>query len=383
MPPSQAPFLFDAPFRNRYFTGRDEELQVLVSLLRNGHHAVIAAPPGWGKSWLAAAAMRMLVKDDPAFRCLTADLFAAQEPADFLAHFAGRVLEAASPDPAERLELARRHLPHASPYLDPEATAELRFDRGKLQQHPDEVLNLPEMLATESGERFLIYVPDFQRFAQLERGSHFERRVRAVWQNHRQVSYLFTGSGGPAFVQEFERPSRSFYRFAEVMPLQPLSPESCAAYVSARFKAGGKKISPKIAEKLSSICEGQPRLLQELGFHLWQLTGSKAAGKKELRTALELYFALHGRAFIRMAEGLSITQLNLLKAVAMGEQHLSSLPVMQAYRLGSPASTTKNRRLLMAADFLTGEQSDLRFTDPLFGFWLRMRYFGAGIRELV
>lgn len=385
-----APFAFDSPFRNRFFTGREELCASVSDQLTQGGNVLLSAPPGRGKTWLAQAVWRRIAKNQaesadvsPIARA-EINLFPVQTVPDFLGLFAENLLEAAAPAKEERAQLAHKFLPGLSraSAIKADLNSTAAFDPEQLAQFPDNVLNLPERLAEETGCRFVVVLDDFHLIQSLDKTSGFERRLRAVWQNHKQVSYLMCGSGGPDFAAGFKRPARPFYRFAEVMEPAPISSEAWLPYLSERFKATGKKADKTVLEQLSVICEGEPRLVQELAWHLWQETGNKPAGKKELRSALNIYFALHHRAYSRLAGGLSITQLNLLKAIAMGEEQLSSQPVLDRFRLGSPASTTKNRRLLLAADLLTLPGGQLSFADPLFGYWLKMQYFGAGIREL-
>lgn len=388
--PKNAPFAFDTPFRNRFFTGRDEACKTIPEKLMLGGNMALSAPPGRGKTWLAQAVWRQIAKHQagttgasPVVRA-EINLFPVQTVADFLGLFAGKLLDAAASAGGQRPELIRKFLPGLTSDADQPLGPIPAFDSGQLMQFMDDILHLPWQLAEETGCRFVVCLDDFHRIHGVDKSSVFQRRLRAVWQNHHErVSYLICGSGGPEFTTLFERPSRPFYRFAEVTEPAPIPEEVWLPYLSDRFKATGKKADKAILKQLVTVCEGEPRLVQELAWHLWHQTGSKPAAKKELRAALHLYFALHRRAYSRLAGGLSITQLNLLKAVAMGEEQLSSQPVLDRFQLGSPASTTKNRRLLLAADLLTFRGQRLSFADPLFGFWLKMQYFGADIRELI
>ncbi|WP_114983086.1 AAA family ATPase [Cyclonatronum proteinivorum] len=393
--PKNTPFAFDIPYRSRFFTGRDEVCTFLTSTLLAGSNAVIAAPPGRGKSWLAQAVLAAISKQaqqnsgsgpqQESVRILAiTDLFRAQHTVDFLNHFATHVLQAASKSSETRLQLAQTFLQKVTPLTEPGDAEKLLFDSWQTEHNPDEILDLPERIAESLGCRLVIWIDDFHLLRNLDKGAAFAKRVRAIWQNHKRVSYLLSGSGGPAFVQLFERPAQPFYQFAQLVQPQPLPAETWLAYFREQFRATGKSVRKQTLLQLLSLCEAEARPAQELAFHLWHQTAAEqTSGKKELRAALQLYFALHDRAYSRLAGGLSPTQLNLLKAVAMGEQQLSSVSVMEKYRLGSPASTTKNRRLLLAADLLTYRGDQLSFADPMFAHWMKLKFFGLTVKKLI
>jgi hypothetical protein len=74
-------------------------------------------------------------------------------------------------------------------------------------------------------------------------------------------------------------------------------------------------------------------------------------------------------------EGLSVTQLNFLKAVAKKEEKLSSMEMLLKYRLGTSANVVKNKAILLKADILDEFNGKLSFLDPAFEYWFLRQYF--------
>ena len=68
---------------------------------------------------------------------------------------------------------------------------------------------------------------------------------------------------------------------------------------------------------------------------------------------------------------LTLSQRELLRAVANGEQHLSAASVKQRYNLGNPNALARNKRILQQRDILTQSTTALRFIDPIYRLWLR------------
>jgi hypothetical protein len=78
---------------------------------------------------------------------------------------------------------------------------------------------------------------------------------------------------------------------------------------------------------------------------------------------------------MREVEGLSLTQLNFLKAVAKKEEKLSSVEMLQKYRLGTSANVVKNKAILLKADLIDESEGKLYFLDPAFEYWFLRYYF--------
>ena len=74
-------------------------------------------------------------------------------------------------------------------------------------------------------------------------------------------------------------------------------------------------------------------------------------------------------------ENLSLTQLNLLKAVAKGETQFTSTAVMRDYFLGTPNNVSKNKNILINNDIIHQIDDAYEFVDPAFELWFNKQYF--------
>jgi len=78
--------------------------------------------------------------------------------------------------------------------------------------------------------------------------------------------------------------------------------------------------------------------------------------------------------FKNESEALSPTQMNLLLAVARGENNFSSKNTIEKYLLGTPSNVTKNKKILQHKDILDKSGDSLHFLDPVFRKWLLREY---------
>lgn len=73
-------------------------------------------------------------------------------------------------------------------------------------------------------------------------------------------------------------------------------------------------------------------------------------------------------------ESLSSTQIEMLKAIANGEQHFSSQAVKQIYNLGNPNTIVKNKKTLQNKDIIEKEKENFVFVDPIYSLWFKEEY---------
>lgn len=73
-------------------------------------------------------------------------------------------------------------------------------------------------------------------------------------------------------------------------------------------------------------------------------------------------------------ENLSNTQINLLKAIANGENKLTSIETMQNFKLGTPRNVAKNKISLGNKDLIDFYAKQAYFMDPIFELWFKQNF---------
>ncbi len=114
--------------------------------------------------------------------------------------------------------------------------------------------------------------------------------------------------------------------------------------------------------------------VQQLSHYTWNLA-QKKAGLKEIKTAVNELIQANTPLYQKEVESISVTQLNLLKAVTCGEKQFTSTAVMQNYRLGTPRNVSKNKTLMVNNDVIEETEGTYEFVDPAFELWFRKQYF--------
>ncbi|MFA7275095.1 MAG: ATP-binding protein [Crocinitomicaceae bacterium] len=375
---SQSPFIYGFTVSEQHFTNREEEVIKLKQNLLQGINTTIISPRRWGKSSLVEKVIEVINKEEKAVKTVMLDLFSYACEEEFLEAFAREVIKASSNKWEDWLTLAKETFKQLIPKItigvDPGTDFNLGFQWDDLKKHRDEILNLPEIIAQKKNIRFVICLDEFQNVASFPAFETFEKQLRAIWQRHKKVAYCLYGSKRHMMVDIFNNSSKPFYRFGDILLLPKIKEEKWVKFILESFKRSGKEISVKLAEKIPQLMKNHSWYVQQLSHYTWQKTNKKVS-LSDLNAALDELVHANTPFYQREIEGLSNTQVNLIKAIVMGENKLTSSRVMQEYKLGTPRNVSKNRDALIADDLLNKEDKNFELLDPAFELWFKKMYF--------
>lgn len=74
--------------------------------------------------------------------------------------------------------------------------------------------------------------------------------------------------------------------------------------------------------------------------------------------------------FQALTDGLSNSQVNLLKALICKENQLSSQEVLKEYQLGTSANVLKGKKMLFNKEIIDMQGENINYIDPLYKFCL-------------
>jgi len=373
-----APFIYGVTVSNDAFTDRESESEKLKSNLTGGINTMIISPRRWGKSSLVEKVIIDINQNNDTFKTVIMDLFTTGSKEEFLEVFAQKVIKASSSKWEDWMNSGKNFfkslLPKLSVGASPDTDFSISFDWKELDKHSDEVLNLPETIAQKKGYRYIICIDEFQNLAAIKGFPDFEKKMRAVWQRQKSVTYCLYGSKRHMMTEIFNRPSKPFYRFGDIVFLHKIERPKWVAFIYQRFFATNKHITNENAEKIAALMKDTPWYVQQLAHYTWRLTW-KTAGVNEINAALNELIYANAPLYQKEIETISTTQLNLLKAVARGETQFTSTAVMQQYVLGTPRNVSKNKTILINNDIIHAVNELYEFIDPAFELWFNKQFF--------
>ncbi len=92
-----------------------------------------------------------------------------------------------------------------------------------MKKDSDDILNLAEKTGRENNLRFIVCMDEFQNISELENPLNIQKKMRSLWQRHRNVSYCLFGSKRHMMMDVFTSPSMPFYKFGDIISLDKIA----------------------------------------------------------------------------------------------------------------------------------------------------------------
>jgi len=371
------PFQYGKLVSDAFFVNRRSEIDHISALLRSHINVTIISPRRWGKSSLLLRIAQEMEASDRQIRFCFIDLFKTRNEKEFYEYFATEVMKASYSKWEERLSKAKDLFKQIVPKFhfgtDPTQEFSISLDWEQVQQHPNEILNLPEIISKDKGLHLVICLDEFQNIAHFDDALDFQKKLRANWQTHQHCSYVIYGSKQHMMADIFENKSMPFYKFGEIMFLQKIENKHWAEYIMSRFKKTGKSISKKTASQLANTVDNHPYFVQQLANAAWMVSNPECT-KAQLEMGLQNLLSQYDLIFSKEIDNLSNLQLNLLKAIAKDEHKLTSKSTIQKYNLSSSATVLRSKEALVQKEIIDTFGKKLEFLDPLFRIWFSTIY---------
>jgi hypothetical protein len=369
-----SPFIYGVTVTRKSFTNRKNEIKKLTNNLLGGINTMIISPRRWGKSSLVEKVTDLIKLKTPRIKVVILDLFAVNTEEEFMEKFATEVLKASSSKWEEWVKNAKKFFKNIVPKIqisvDPVNSFTISFDWQEIRQHSNEILNLPEAIAKQKKIRMIMCLDEFQSIAGFRDYETFEKKLRSVWQRQKDVTYCIYGSKRHMMSEIFDNPSKPFYRFGDIIMLPKIERGKWISFICESFADTDKVISNENAGLIADLMQCHSWYVQQLSHYTWNNT-QKQASRSEIDKALNELKSANMPLYQRDTESLSPTQLNLLKAVAHGELQLTSVSVMNEFRLGTPHNVSKNKEILINLDIIEKSGDSYLFLDPVFELWFR------------
>jgi hypothetical protein len=372
MEENKTPFVYGKTVSLFSFTNRENESKKLESNLLNNINTMIISPRRWGKSSLVEKVVNTI--ESKTLNTVIIDLFSIGSEEEFLEVFAKEVIKKSSnkwEDWVNSVKLYFKQLvPKLTLGIDPTTDFNISFDWSDLKKNAQEILNLPEVIASEKGIKFVICIDEFQNLATFDSFEIFEKKIRSIWQRQKNVTYCLYGSNRHMMSEIFNDSSKPFYRFGDLMFLPKIKEEKWVDFIVESFTKTNKEIQEDQARYIAKLMKNHSWYVQQLSHYVWVRT-YKSVTEEIVTNAIEELINSNSPYYLNVIELLSSTQINFLKAVCANESQMTSVKVMQKYSLGTSNNVIKNRDILIKRDLIEFESGKYEWMDPAFELWFR------------
>ncbi len=371
------PFVYGEEVSGEAFWNRTKEIEELVRDIRNSQNVIIFSPRRYGKTSLIKTVLEKVHKEG--ILTVYIDLYPAITKEKFVEIYAKAVSESLGKPSEKVLVKLKKLFPKLIPkiVIRGEGEAEFEFDyaprdvfKGSLQ----DLLSAVHKRAKEEKKEACVVFDEFQEITNYA-DDEIEKQMRATFQSHRNVSYIFLGSKKHLFGKLFQDPNRPFYKSGKHMPLDRLPLDEVSKYAKAKFSEGKISVKPDILVSIAEKASGHPYYTQLLCHILWDdCRDKREILNHDVEEAIGTMLNREKEAYEVILESLTQKQKNLLIALSLeSKAQIFSNRFLTHYHLGNASSIQKAYSGLIEKDILDKEKEQTVFQDPFFSLWLQRR----------
>lgn len=369
------PFIYGQIVSGDDFADREDELKLLRRKLFNAEKVFLISPRRYGKSSLIGNTLRLVKKDG--FYTAYIDLYRASSFKEFIELYALSVFSAAETHLEKIARLIRTVLPKLRPrfVVEPDGRPSLSIDVSKeadLFKMAEEVYDAPQRISEKKGRNFAVVFDEFQEIRNFD-GERVEKSMRAFFQRHRNVGYVFAGSKRHILYDMSEKSASAFYKIGPVITLQKIPREIFREFLRKKFKATGYIVEEGVVDKILDTVEDYPYNAQYLCHEIWEeKTDIKTIKMEDVGNVLLIVLTRNSPVYLSMMDNLTLFQRRVLRTIAKhGGENVFSDEYIRSNELVSASMLQKSLRLLQGKDLLDREAGIYFIPDVFLKLWLK------------
>lgn len=370
------PFVYGTSVDGDNFTDRIKETKRLKLDFENGMNTIIISPRRMGKTSLVAKVSKMIEDDE--IKIVHMDIYDCRSEYDFLNRFASAIMKATAGKMDMVASTIKEFLARVVPTLkfSPDPTSEFSLSLGITPEiyQPEEILNLPEIIAVKKGIHIIVCIDEFQQIGEFPDSLNVQKRMRGAWQHHKNTSYCMYGSKKHLMMKLFQNKRMPFYKFGETMFLERIPTEDWIEFIRNRFESKGKHISEDYALRICQITDRHSSYVQELSWDVFAETDNEVDEESFLEGVKEL-LRQNSSLFLSKIESLTSFQMNFIRAICDGvHSDFGSKRIIDTYRLGTKSNISRLKTSLEDKELIETSQGQTFITDPIFELWFKREY---------
>lgn len=370
------PFVYGMSVEGDNFTDRIKEAARLKKDFENGMNVILMSPRRMGKTSLVKKVRSEI--NDPKIKVVLMDIYDCRSEYDFYNRFASSIMKETANKAEQVMENIKKFLVRVSPKISfsPEPLSDFSLSLGITPKEytPQEILNLPEIVAEEKNVHIVVCIDEFQQIGEFPDSVTIQKRMRGVWQHQRNVSYCLFGSKKHLMTKLFQSRRMPFFQFGEVNELKPIPTSDWTTFIQQRFAEKGQSISVELARKICEAVNNHSSYVQQLAWNVMAET-DKVATEVSLHDGMEELLAQNSSFFTEQTRGLSTYQLNFIRAICKGyHTGFTSKEVAEQFPMGTKSNIQRIKASLLDREIIDEDDAGVVLADCVFQRWF-MREF--------
>lgn len=358
------------------FTDRVKETKRLKMNFENGINVILVSPRRMGKSSIVKKVKSEI--ETTTLRVVYMDIYDCRSEYEFYNRFASAIMKETATRSEQLLENIKRFLIRLTPKISfsPEPMSEVSLSLGITPQNyqPEEILQLPELIAKEQGLHIVVCIDEFQQIGEYPDSLTVQKRLRSVWQHQRHVSYCLFGSKKHLMTNLFQNRKMPFYQFGEMMFLDKIPTDDWVPFIRSRFESQGKSISDDLARRICETVENNSSYVQQLAWNVLAET-EKITTTTEFENGVRALLAQTSGLFEQQMQGLTSYQLGFIRALCHDvRSDFGSKAIIEQYNLGSKSNIARIKESLLNRELIETNADGIYLDDPVFKLWFLQKY---------
>jgi AAA+ ATPase superfamily predicted ATPase len=358
------PFKFGTVVDGQYFTDREDEIEKIASFMNGENHLIIISPRRFGKTSLIKK-----VINDSVRRYVYLDMQLILSSEDLASQLLKRIYRIFPVQKLKRYIKTFRLIP--SVIMNPvTGETEISFKPGSADLTPlEDVLNMMDKLGADT-KKLVVVLDEFQDIFRINAG--LDRMLRAVMQNHKNITYIFMGSSESMIRNIFEKKESPFFRFGSLMALKKIESEKFAVFLEERF-ARITRQEKTLSASILKITGAHPFYTQQLAFTVWERIIRDGRLKDVVESAANEIVQSHDNDYERLWNSFNRTDMTILTGMAGSDLSPLSEEFSRLYGTGAMSTVFSSLQRLTQKGILIKEGSSYTMDDPFFKRWIVLR----------
>ena len=367
------PFVYGKSVDADNFTDRQKETKRLLANFCYGMNTIIISPRRMGKTSLVRKVQRSI--QDPKVKVIYMDVYDCRSEYDFLNRFASVIIKETAGTMDKVLDTLREFLSRVTPRISysPEPLNDFQLTLGITPRDfsPEEILNLPEVIAQKRNINIVVCIDEFQQIGEFPDSVTVQKRMRGVWQHQKNTSYCMFGSKNHMMMKIFQNKRMPFFMFGEMMYLDRIPREEWIDFITEKFRQQGKKISRDMAAKICDTTQCHSSYVQQLSWNVLLEAGEEVT-EQNIDDGICDTLEQNSGLFQNQIAGLTSYQMNFLRAICSGyHSDFTSKVVTQLFDLGAKSNIYRIKNALLDCELIAIKMKKVYIADPVFEMWFK------------
>ena len=393
------PFKYGGVVSGEFFYNRVDDVKKIKADIQNGNNLIIYAPRRYGKTSLIIKILSEL--ENKSINTIYIDFFNVIDQKKFLEIYSIKVLQKQKLSVEKAITQFRSFVRNLVPSVtfdkDGNPSFQMNFQENiGVEKSFEDVVNLPEKMS--GGKKWVVVFDEFQEINRLN-GDNFEKRLRAVIQFHKNVSYVFMGSKTHLLLNMFRDKSRAFYNVGKIIKVEKIPEYETIKFLTKRFADFNITLTKDSAEYIINVSENIPYYIQFIAAEVWQtkvavehppsdspkvnykktdhtglINEKTKIEKKDIDIAVNRLIDAQSDYYLELYSNLSSYQKKVLFAISESGSNIFSKEYAAKYGLSSGSSTQRAVQKIVDLAIVEKNGEEYLFTDPFFKKYIQLRF---------